>query len=362
MSVPPTARNPKPPRDLVNKQAHRVVAVARDRLGSKFSSLAVDPCHVLEDWDEVDFRLVPQPATTSGLAIDDPGATDVGCSVAGAYLDGTDPSALPIIQVAHAASSGRRAFTALHELGHHLQRTDINLAAVVWDQQSLDMFEDLACDAFAAEVLLPDQSVESIIDAKGPTASDVVALFERTGASRSAACVRASQRLPAPGHVLLLKDDGSVFFAAANGMPPLRKGSDQSGVDVVARGLRTANSRGRGRFYYRDGIAGDELFIQTARTDEYLIVVAVTDHAPWEGFTLPSRDTGPRPGSYECADPGCGATYVTFEPRCPRCGVPPCTDCGRCNCAPTVAEKNCTSCWMVKPAAFFVGDVCGDCA
>jgi len=339
-----------------------MVTVARERLGSAFNGLVPDPCQVLEDWEELDFRLVPQPATTPGLTGGGPSATDVGCSVAGAYLESTDPLVLPIVQVAQAASSGRRAFTALHELGHHLQRTDLDLAAVLWDQQSLDMFEDLACDAFAADVLLPDQSVDSIIDANGPTASDVVALFDRTGASRSAACVRASQRLPAPGHVLLLNDDGSVFFAAANGMPPLRKGSDQSGVDVVARGLRTGSSRGRGRFSYRDGIVGDELFIQTGRTDDYLVVVAVTDHAPWEGFTLHSRDVGPRGSSYECADPGCGATYVSFEPRCARCGVPPCTDCGRCNCVPTVAEKNCTSCWMVKPAAFFVGDVCGDCA
>jgi hypothetical protein len=241
-----------------------------------------------------------------------------------------------------------------------LQRTDIDLAAVLWEQQSLDMFEDLACDAFAATMLLPDRAVDQVIDAKGPTATDVVTLYRRAGASRSAVCVRASQRLPAPGHVLLLNEDGTVFFAAAAGMPPLRKGGDQSRVEVIARGLRSGSSRGRGRFFYRDGIVGDELFMQTADMDGYLVVVAVIDRAPWEKFALPSRDVGPRGSSYECANPACGATYVSYEPRCPRCQVAPCTECGRCACRSALAEKTCTSCWLVRPATGFVGDICGD--
>lgn len=355
-----------PPRDLVRQQARRIVAAARARFGDNLADLAADPCRALEAWAEVDFRLVPEPATTTGM---DAGPDGNGaCSVAGAYLESSDTggsgasTGLPIVQVAQSASPGRRSFTALHELGHHLQRTDINLAAVLWEQQSLDMFEDLACDAFAADMLLPDRVVDSVIDAKGPTATDVVTLYRRAGASRSAVCVRASQRLPAPGHVVLLNDDGSVFFASAAGMPPLRKGRDQSRVEVIARGMRAGSSRGRGRFYYRDGILGDELFMQTADMGGYLVVVAVTDHAPWEKFALPSRDVGPRGSSYECADPACGATYVSFEPRCPRCNVAPCTECGRCACTSAVTEKPCTSCWLVKNAAGFVGDVCADCA
>lgn len=360
----PAGRGIPPPRDLVRQQARHMVDVARTRLGDRFLGLTSDPCGALEGWDEVDFRLVPVPATTTGM--DATTSIGGGCSVAGAYLeslvgapDGTPR--LPIVQVAEAASPGRRAFTALHELGHHLQRTDIDLAETLWAQQALDMFEDLACDAFAADMLLPDNAVDNVVDAKGPTATDVVTLYERTGASRSAACVRASQRLPAPGHVVLLNDDGTVFFAAAAGMPPLRKGSDQSRVDVVARGLRSGVSRGRGRFTYRDGILGEELFVQTAPMGGYLVVVAVTDHAPWENFALPSRDVGPQGASYDCANPACGATYVSFEARCSRCLVAPCTECGRCGCVSVVAEKTCTNCWLLKPAAGFSGDVCGDC-
>lgn len=362
----PRRRTAAPPKDLVRAQARRMVDVARIRFGDRFGDLTRDPCEALAGWDEIDFRLVPQPATTTGM--DD----DAGCSVAGAYLEITDPQGhrdqtLPIVQVARAASLGRRSFTALHELGHHLQRTDIDLAGVLWDQQALDMFEDLACDAFAADMLLPERAVDTVIDTKGPTAGDVVALYERSGASRSAVCVRAAQRLASPGHVLLLNEDGTVFFAAAAGMPPLRKRSDQSRMDVVARGLRGGSSRGRGRFVYRDGIEGDELFVQTAALDGFLVVVAVVDRAPWEKFALPSRDVGPRASSYECADPACGATYVSFEPRCPKCQVAPCRDCGRCPCqvcgvGTESSEKTCSNCWQVKNAAGFVGELCVDCA
>jgi hypothetical protein len=341
-----------------------MVTEARARFGVDFGGVAADPCRALEAWAEVEFQLVPQPAVTLGLD----GSAGEGCSVAGAYIDGDHagvpgvPARRPIVQVAEAATPGRRSFTALHELGHHLQRTDIELAAVLWEQPALDLFEDLACNAFAADVLLPEPAVDQVIGAKGPTAGDVVDLYVRSGASRSTVCVRAAQRLPAPGHVCLLDGDGKVFFSAPHGMPPLRKGSDQSRVDVVARGLNAGSGRGRGRFVYRDGIEGDELFMQAANMDGYLVVVAVTDRAPWEGFALPSREVGPRGSNYECADPACGATYVSFEPRCERCNVAPCTQCGRCSCTVAVTERTCTACWLVKNAAGFEGDVCGDCA
>lgn len=331
-----------------------MVRVAREKFGADLEHLREDPCSALAGWDEVVFHYVDQaPDAADGS---DP------CSVAGAYIEDT-ATGTPVIQVALAASLGRRAFTALHELGHHLQRNVLELLEVTWDQPASDLFEDLACDAFAAEMLLPDDDVSRYIDEKGPTADDIIRLFQASTASRSAVCVRAAQRLPAPGHVLLLTDEGEVFFSSSRDLPPLRRGSDQSTETVIERGLTTGRSRGRGRFAYRDGIRGDELLIQTATFDgDLLLVVAVTDSAPWEGFALPSKDVGPQASSYECSDPACGATYASWEPRCPRCSVPPCTECGRCACTTTAAERTCDTCWMVKPAAGFVGDTCADCA
>jgi len=158
---------------------------------------------------------------------------------------------------------------------------------------------------------------------------------------------------------------GVVQFAAAHLMPRVSRNSDQSRTAVVRQALAatTGRARGRTRFRYRDGIEGVELYAQAAQLDGYLIVVAVTDHAPWErDFTLPLARTGPRPSSRICAHPECGGEFTSFERPCARCGVPTCPACGRCGCVPTVKEKTCPGCWTRYPLAYFDGDRCKDCA
>lgn len=342
-----------PRRAEVQGQARAMVEAARTAFGAEFEQLRADPCGALAGLAGVDLQYVEEPRAAED---------DDACSVAGAYIE-NHQTGVPVIQVALAASRGRRAFTALHELGHHLQRNVVELLEATWDEPAAALFEDLACDSFAAEMLLPDHDVSRFIDEKGPTADDVIRLFEASAASRSAVCVRAAQRLPAPGHVALLTEEGEVFFSSSRDLPPLRRGSDQSADQVIERGLTHGRSRGRGRFTYRDGIRGDELFIQTATFDgDLLLVVGVTDSAPWEGFALPSRDVGPQASTYECNDSACGATYTSFQARCPRCSVPPCTECGRCGCITIVTERQCPRCFLVQPAAGFDGDTCADCS
>src|SRR3712207_7445398 len=58
-----------------------------------------------------------------------------------------------------------------------------------------------------------------------------------------------------------------VQFAAANGVPPVRRGSHQGTNPVIARALAGAgHATGRGRFTYRDGIEGQELFVQDRKS------------------------------------------------------------------------------------------------
>lgn len=53
------------------------------------------------------------------------------------------------------ASRARRDFTALHELGHHLQQNSFDLMEAFARQPDGGvLLEDTACDAFAAEILL----------------------------------------------------------------------------------------------------------------------------------------------------------------------------------------------------------------
>jgi hypothetical protein len=295
----------------------------------------------LNRWD--DLRLVSVPESQ----------TDSGCSVAGAYVDDGVP---PVIAVADSASRGRQQFTALHELGHHLARTTARFADIlVAEDDGGLILEEAACNSFAGQVLLPGELVDAHIGPDGPTAPDVVALWQDSRASRAAACVRASERLVAPGHIILLNDVGAVSFAAARALPPLARGSDQGAIPVVREALHRQPIRGRGRtqLAYRDGIAGDELYIQVADMGGYAVAVLATDHAPWEGFSPPPVQSGPTAASRTCSH--CGEDFETFKAPCSRCRAPKCPACTRCECTAAAETRMCTTCYITKPVAEFDG-------
>lgn len=340
-------------RAAVRSQAQAMLAALDSVLPGRREHLTRDPVDVLRTWPEVTYLEV-LPAKTGGR-----------CSVAGAYYGTEEP---PLLTVADTTSPGRRAFTALHELGHHLQQSDIDLAETVdLHGGNAEIFEDAACDAFAADVLLPEDLVARHLPEGTPTADNIVALHRSSTASRAAVCVRAAQHLDAPGHVLLLDAEGIVQFAASHLLPRPARGSDQSGAPVIARALTTPTGQGRAqgrtRLRYRDGIEGDELYAQAAPMDGYLVVVAVTDHAPWEaGFTLPIAQTGPRAAWRICEHLECGHEFRSFDAPCARCGVPTCPECSRCRCAPAVKEKPCPNCFTVYPLSYFDGDRCRNCA
>ncbi|MCX4758595.1 ImmA/IrrE family metallo-endopeptidase [Kitasatospora purpeofusca] len=283
-----------------------------------------------------------------------------GCSVAGAYDFGPPPR----LSVATSASHGRRDFTALHELGHHLQKNSFALMdAFSREPDGGVLLEDAACDAFAAEILLPASLVDRHLDATGPDASAVAQLWRASNASRMAVCVRAAQRLPAPGHVLLLDTAGRLVFGASHGLPPLRRGSRQGDIPVIDRALAgSGRAQGRTRVRYRDGILGRELHADVTAMDGYLVAVLVADSAAWRAFTPPTLDTGPQSREYICAS--CDEEYSSFESSCPRCRIPRCPECSRCACPPRVAERRCPGCFTLHPPAMFPpgSDRCLDCA
>ncbi|WP_328306366.1 ImmA/IrrE family metallo-endopeptidase [Streptomyces sp. NBC_00442] len=302
----------------------------------------------LRIWPELTVKDVPENETAPG------------CSVAGAYDYGPPPR----LSIATSASHARRDFTALHELGHHLQKTSFDLMEPFSREADGGvLLEDAACDAFAAQILIPTHLVEQHVDAVGPTASAITRLWESSSASRMAVCVRAAQYLPAPGHVLLLDPDGHLAFAASHGLPPLRRGSFQGDIPVIDRALTGyGRAQGRTQIRYRDGILGRELHTDTAPMGGYTVAVLVTDSAPWRAFTPPTPDTGPQSRNYDCAN--CDEHYRSFEPACPRCRVPRCPDCGRCACPLRTPGRTCPGCFIVHPPAMFPTDSgrCLDCS
>src|SRR5450756_2101117 len=141
-------------RQAVHQQVVRMLeSLERDHPGAT-AQLARRTVDQLGSWEEVSVRTVPAAQT------------DAGCSVAGAYIAAAHP---PILAIADAVSPRRRAFTGLHELGHHLQQTDYALMEALIELEDSSAFEDAACDEFAAEVLLPAHLVNQAL-AGGVTA------------------------------------------------------------------------------------------------------------------------------------------------------------------------------------------------
>ncbi|MYS19875.1 hypothetical protein GA0115240_11448 [Streptomyces sp. DvalAA-14] len=73
-------------------------------------------------------------------------------------------------------------------------------------------------------------------------------------------------------------------------------------------------------------------------------------------------DTGPQAGEYICEH--CSQEYGSFEAACPSCRIPKCPECGRCGCAPRMAERQCPGCFTLHPPKMFAdgAERCLDCS
>lgn len=325
-------------------------ALERDRPGA-LAALRADPLGELRRWPEIRVCLVSE--------------TDGGrCSVAGSYQHQASP---PALLVSRSRSVRRRGFTGLHELGHHLQQSDLELGQRLFAVEDSEELEEEACDAFAARVLLPDDQVAGHIDPRGPTATSVAEMFRSSQASREACCVRAAEHLTGAGVIVLLDAAGAVLFAAPRGLIPPARGSVQSGTPLITAALRGHGTVERDHtvVLYRDGSTSDQVYGQAAWCDEdYLIAVLVSDNAAWRRFAPPRPDTGrSRWGSWWTCET-CGREFRVTERPCERCGEPSCES-GHCGCTVKRAgrDRMCDKCFMTLSPSRFAGDstTCRDC-
>jgi hypothetical protein len=332
-------------------EAERMLQVLdRDWPGAR-DRLQRDTLAELRGWPDIQVRAVPDTQT------------DARCSVAGGYVHTTDP---PTLAITRSLSARRQAFTGLHELGHHLQQNDVELAVAVRTQRAdITDFEDAACDAFAARVLIPDTLLPAPDLGRSPCAADVVTLFEGTQASRAACCVRIAERLGGHGVIALLDNTGQVAFAAGRGdvCPPAR-GSDQSGTPLVFLALRTAAGARHDSTHvlYRNGSTSVDLYGDAAWCDGYLIMVAVTDRPGWKAFAPPRPSTGKFISRAQGWCELCGEDFEVAD-RCGRCHPPRCPA-GHCGCT-TGQERLCRRCYLKKHPALFpspTADICTECS
>lgn len=339
--------------DEAPAQANSILEVIERLHPGSLDTLREDPVAELQRWPDVQLRF--ESETGRGDR----------CSVAGSYLPDTAPLTLVI---GMSNSYRRRGFTALHELGHHLQQTDIGLGQRLFTWQDSEAFEEAACDAVAARVLLPDGDMAGRFDPRGPTALHVVDLFHHSQASREACCVRAAEYLTGGGIVVLLDAAGTVRFAAARGLVPPARGSDQSLTPLISTALRRLGTAEHDATFvaYRNGSSSDALYGQSAWCDEeYLFAVLASDNAAWRPFAPPRPNTSRNRFYTWWTCETCDESFRVSEPPCQRCGEPQCRD-GHCGCTTARLEQDrtCDSCFLTLAPSRFEGNssTCRDCA
>lgn len=322
--------------------------------GGSISDLTLDAFASLSAHPEVNVLRVPEVV---------PGDSELGCSVAGGYR-----ASPPTLIVTESMSKRRQHFTLLHELGHHIQRTNLDLGRAVLRRKDRVPFEDGSCDAFAASVLLPDDMVDQACVAfGGPTAQTAVDLFETSNASRAAIAVRLIGRLKASGAVAVVDDAGIVTFAAARGsvFPPAKQ-SDQSRNPLIRAALEDPGAapvwtRDDAQIWYQPGHSSNQLYGQAAWVGNRLMVIMVEEAAPWRTYSPPRDFTAARSSSrwHDCDT--CGRNFEV-KVRCFTCDEPKCPK-GHGNCSePT--EKQCDTCFLVKHTSQFDAgsNDCKECA
>ena len=314
--------------------AVRYLAAGLDhRRPGTLERLRVDAEAEIDAWDDLDIHLV--------LATDR-SIVDSGCSTYGMYQSGTRP---PRLVIASSRSHGRNNFTILHELAHHLQRTDPDWRGDVLAEVSQDQalrLEHRVCDEFASVLLLPDFHWPPD---RHVTAGLLREVHAASTASRAALVVRAGRFMRPQQVSFLVAPDNEITFNHTRGddlAPPPR--GTVFAHPLIERARRAGGTEVSGSlgFVYRTGTTRDGL-TATAASDRtgYTFVVAEQDtsygqRAEWSTATL---------------DCSCGAEYAARNTgTCHRCNQPLCPECTTCPCA-DARTAPCTRCYLALSVA-----------
>jgi hypothetical protein len=319
------------------------------------AALTEDALAALAAHPDIDLRLVPESDTGAG------------CTVAGGYRHAQTP---PTLLVTESLSRRRQAFTALHEFGHHLQQTDLDLGAALLDHADDQYLEEAACQIFASRVLLPDDLIGQVTPERGPDSTTVAAYYENSNASRAACCVRAAELLVGGGAVVLYGPDGVVDANASTGVIPPARGSDQSATPLVARALsRPGETVEHDNTFiaYSTGTSGP-LYGHATWVDGYLIAVLQTDNISWKPYAPPRTEQGTftGPSKWLTCDI-CLEEYTRSSDVCSTCRTPRCPK-RHCSCPGSARERRCPgACGLTLAKSRFANfedptTPCRDCA
>ncbi|GIH16054.1 ImmA/IrrE family metallo-endopeptidase [Rugosimonospora africana] len=304
---------------------------------SSRQALALDPAAALAQ--QFDVRVVPVEELRESRG-------------AGGWCDGLSFTTDQIVCYAPSRGSRRQNFTLLHELGHILVNEDD--AALDWlsDRPDPDRDQERLCDAIAAEILLPEPTINQVLAGAAPTVDHLRQLHASSQASEEVCAIALAARLPVRGaFVLIRRRTATVAFAASSGWPPLRiprglavparhplrdLGTRQRWIGWVTPDLRlafTGHPAASPPSYHAENLLQVDAVAGPRRTTAILLDTSGAGSDikgdPDETYALDPKLWPTQPG-YTCSKCGNNAASGSYE--CDECGVGPCRACGRCRC------------------------------
>ncbi|MDQ6947691.1 MAG: ImmA/IrrE family metallo-endopeptidase [Actinomycetota bacterium] len=188
------------------------------------------------------------------------------CAVDGAYFH--DP---PRIVVAASESLRRRAFTALHELAHHLLRGDFDFFFLAGDRP----LEEEVCDRFAAEILLPTALAERLLSVPVPTAEDFADLYDNSHASRALCARRVADALPRMGHAVVALRTVVTYCASAHTLFRARYPTEQGEQSIFAEAVRHGGAAGMARLLYQENVVSPLFRAEAVFHEDHVFAVFI---------------------------------------------------------------------------------------
>lgn len=178
--------------------------------------------------------------------------------------------------------SPRNYFTLLHELGHYLQRTSLDLWSNLFafdDRATAKEAEEFACNLFASKALMPDSLFAKFMAGRW-TAEAAALAYKESRASRPAAVRRVALLLPKGSWLTLIdpNTDTMKIRAHANGINEYKT----SPLDIELLALRKFHDTYRG-----NSVIVEQTFTDLSGNDlhgRYTISVALSPSSKDEPF------------------------------------------------------------------------------
>ncbi|HEY4267007.1 MAG TPA: hypothetical protein VGM94_02335 [Galbitalea sp.] len=289
--------------------------------------------------------------------------------VSGGHCDGVSFLDHGVLLYARTKSK-RENFTIAHEVGHWLIDNTSGIYDRIAEQPNPLIIIESLCDRIAQQLLLPEATIDRVLDGEVLRAEHLQKLSRMTHASRAASSIALARRLPGAGAVAFAsRDTGAIEYSSIQPHPEhgwptafpwpgqeLPTGSPLLNLGFGQRSTRLSAWITPWRAtadFYTDGFA-----------DDYYVYLVFSDTNLWNittGFAAQALSFDQRPTqTITC----CGRTRQVRGFPCSRCRQIECPTCHECACDKRrTQESACAQCGnLVLPHLLDADGLCELCA